>query len=92
MQVTQALRGLQVVTPEVEEFISSIYFESVPSQWRAVSYLTSKSLGLYIDDLLERVAFINDWIMNDAEPHPKIFWIGAFFHPRKLLTGMLCYR
>jgi hypothetical protein len=37
---------------------------------------------------MERTKFINDWVKND-DNEPHVFWIGAFFYPRKLLTAML---
>ena len=82
----QCLKGLITITPDVEEFVSEVYFDMLPKQWKTASYLSKKPLGSYVSDLLTRLSFIQSWINNGA---PKVFWLSGFFHPRKFLTAIL---
>lgn len=74
------------MTSELDEFITSVYFGTLPSQWKEHSYLSNKPLESYMQDLSTRYAFIQNWMDNGA---PKIFPISNFFHPRKFLTGRI---
>ena len=41
----------------------------------------------YIGDLRQRVKFIDDWVIN--KERPKVFKLGAFFHPEEFTTAVL---
>lgn len=82
----KALKGLVVMSSELEEMAHALYSNQVPTLWTAVSYPSLKPLIAWIDDLVERIAFINRWV--DDGP-PPLFWISGFFFPQAFLTGTL---
>jgi len=45
-----------------------------------------KPLASWFDDLIQRVAFMNDWLVNGQ---PNAYWISGFFFPQGFLTGCL---
>lgn len=54
--------------------------------WKKVSYPSLKTLGGYIKDLKQRLAYFNTWI---DEGIPPIFYIQLFFFTQGFLTGTL---
>ena len=58
----------------------------MPLNWEAVGYPSLKPLASWYIDLVARVAFIDDWLVNGK---PLSFWISGLFFPQGFLTGCL---
>ncbi|CCW59976.1 unnamed protein product [Phytomonas sp. EM1] len=80
-----AMKGEVVMSKELEDVYRSIYNNQVPTQWAERAYPSLKTLAAWIDDLVLRLAMIQDWYDNG---HPKIYWISGFFFPQAFLTGI----
>jgi hypothetical protein len=76
-----------IVMGEDLEFLNrSILGNKIPELWRRNSYPSVLTLRHYMDDLVERIKFINDWVRNER---PVVFKLSAFYHPEEFLTAVL---
>jgi len=81
----KGLKGLVVISPELEEVFESLFTGKVPEMWK-IAYPTTKPLGPWTRDLIERIAQLSKWATEGA---PKVFWLSGFTFPTGFLTALL---
>ncbi|XP_070580015.1 dynein axonemal heavy chain 1-like isoform X2 [Ptychodera flava] len=82
----KALKGLVVLSQQLETMSGSLYINKVPDMWAGKAYPSLKPLASWVTDLVERMDFIQHWIDHGI---PSVFWISGFFFPQAFLTGTL---
>ena len=82
--VQKALKGLVVMSGELEGMGNAMVLGRVPLLWSRVAYPSLKPLGSWVSDLLERINFLGSWM--NAGVAPNVFWISGY-----LLTHWLTY-
>ncbi|EDW82538.1 uncharacterized protein Dwil_GK25078 [Drosophila willistoni] len=82
----KAIRGLVVMSEELENIFKALLANLVPNAWAKRSFLSIKPLPNYIVDFQRRIDFIQHWAENGA---PRSYWISGFFFPQSFLTGIL---
>ncbi|CAM9264903.1 unnamed protein product [Hapterophycus canaliculatus] len=83
-EVQKALKGLVVLSAELEAMGNSMFDQAVPGVWQSKGYPSLKPLGPWYQDLLDRLGFMSSWVDHGI---PPVFWISGFFFPQGFLTA-----
>lgn len=85
LDVDLGVRGLVVVTPELEAVVASLLDYAVPKSW-STCYPSLKPLGAWTRDLARRVSELAKWVDDCL---PRCFWLPMFTYPTGFLTALL---
>jgi len=85
-ELQKALRGLVVMSDELDEVFGAMVNNTVPTPWSKAAYPSLKPLASWIKDLYARIDFIRGWLINGQ---PICYWISGLYFPQGFMTGML---
>jgi dynein heavy chain, axonemal len=85
-ELKKAIQGLAVMSQELDDMYLAFQNNVLPGVWKSVSYSSLKPLSSWFKDMLARVAFIREWLLNKA---PLSYWMSGFYFPQGFLTGVL---
>ncbi|KAJ7552701.1 hypothetical protein O6H91_06G065600 [Diphasiastrum complanatum] len=86
INMEKAIRGVVVMSAELETAYQSMSINQIPELWKKVSYPSLKPLSSYIKDLLERITYFQSWYEIGL---PVIHWISGFFFAQSFMTAAM---
>lgn len=85
-ELQKAIRGLVVMSSELEGMYNSMLNNQVPELWARYAYPSLKPLATWMIDYHARIAFMRGWLEGGL---PSCFWLPGFFFPQGFMTGVL---
>lgn len=74
VSLQRALKGLVVLSAELEAMGNALFDQRVPTAWAGSAYPSLKPLGPWFKDLLQRIDFMTKWV---DEGVPSVYWISG---------------
>lgn len=62
VNVKKAVKGLVVMSDDLEQVANSLYDNQVPKMWAEKGFLSLKPLASWAQDLSDRIKFLDSWI------------------------------
>ncbi|GFH16498.1 dynein heavy chain 7 [Haematococcus lacustris] len=78
-ELQKAIKGLVVMSAELEAMYNSMLINVVPELWARYAYPSLKPLASWVKDYQERMAAMRAWLSGGP---PPTFWLPGFFFPQ----------
>ena len=80
------LKGALNITDEMEDLGNSMFLNMQPDIWVKYAYFSLKALGAWFDDLMLRIAQLQEY--SEELIAPKSLWISGLFNPMSFLSSI----
>lgn len=86
-QLNLGLRGELTITNEMESLQDALYLDQIPAGWTKLAYPSLFPLGMWYNDLLQRIKDLEIWTADFQLP--RAVWLGGLFNPQSFLTAIM---
>jgi len=85
-ELQKAIKGIVVMSADLEEMFTAFQNNVTPGLWTRVAYPCLKPLASWFKDYVRRVTFFRNWC---EKGQPTSFWLPGFYYPQGFMTGAL---
>jgi len=85
-ELRRAIKGLVVMSGEMEAMYKAIVLKRCPPVWENAGYPCLKPLASWTEDFYMRLEVTHDWLVNGP---PKAYWVSGFFFPQGFMTAVV---
>jgi len=86
-ELDAGLKGDLSITEAMEALMNALYDDRVPVAWGNRAYPSLRTLGPWLQNLLERQRQLEAWTADLATP--KVTWLSGLFNPQAFLTAVM---
>jgi len=86
VDIDLAIKGFIVMSATLDSMYLKLQNNQVPDNWSSVAYPSLKPLSSWFEDLILRIAFMDDWLKHG---NPLSYWMPGMFYPQGFMTGVL---
>jgi len=69
VNLQDAIKGIALMSSELDRMFNLFLVNTVPPNWKKLSFLSLKPLGSWYDDLLKRVEYLRNWLTVELPIH-----------------------
>lgn len=84
-EVQKAIKGLVVMSQDLENMFNSFLNNKVPDIWTKVAYPSLKPLSSWVDDFIQRVDFFKEWVIKG---NMDSYFIPSLYFPQGFNTAV----
>jgi dynein heavy chain len=84
--LAKAIKGLVVMSAQLEDMFHAFTLQRLPPVWEAVAYPCLKPLNSWFCDFEQRVACMDRWLRKGP---PNSFWVPCFYFPQGFMTASM---
>jgi len=86
-EIELAFKGELTMTEQMEALMGCIFLNKVPPIWAKYGFVSTRSLGSWLDNLKQRLDQLNLW-KDDPVTIPKVTFLNRLFNPESFLTAI----
>lgn len=86
-EVDLANKGELTMSEQMEALMESIFLNRVPNIWARYSFMTTRNLSSWLDNIKQRLEQLNAW-KEDPTKEPFVTFINRLYNPQSFLTAI----
>lgn len=83
-----AFKGELTMTAAMEDLMENIYLNKICKEWAKKSWMTTRGLGSWLDNLKQRLELLNLWKDDPTTINKSICFLNRLYKPNSFLTAI----
>ena len=88
IELDLGFRGELTMSESMEELQRALVMDKVAPTWAKLAYPSLRPLGLWLANLQQRIAQLQDWTGSPTDI-PVVTWLSGLFNPQSFLTAIM---
>jgi dynein heavy chain, axonemal len=83
-----AFKGELTMTAAMEDLMENIFLNKICKEWAKKSWMTTRGLGSWLDNLKQRLELLNLWKDDPTTINKSICFLNRLYKPNSFLTAI----